>query len=676
MSNINGRPARHARIIEWLVGHTPAVVASAYAVISTLWIIFSDAFAASIASTPRELHDIQTYKGEAFVILSAALIYLMLRRAWRHLYRSHEETRRSEERLDLALSSAGGGVWELAFGTDERSSAFLSPELATRLGFPPDMPLTMGDIAERRHPDDVPHCDRAFAELMAGKTGALDIRYRVLAADGQYRWVQTRGKVALDAKGTPDKLIGVSFEIDEQVRTQARVRELLRFDPVTGLAKPRKFLDEIDADLARQPSGTMALVQFRLLGLDQLLGEGETAEDSCVAGAVGDRLQKLADSQVHASRIASDIFAVATPPLSGAHALQELVGAVVDALSLPFLVGGATHRLRWAAGGALYPSDGANAGVLLRNSSHALDKAERGEAGVHWFTEGLDIEFRKRNERLAQLAHAVRNGEIECHFQPLVCLAEGRTAGFEALARWQRPDEGLVPPDEFIPLAEEYGHIVGIGEEVLRQACAAAALWPASSGAGAPFVAVNVSSVQIEDPAFPALVARILGEAGLSPSRLELEVTETALARDPTAAARRLAELRSLGISIAIDDFGTGYSSLKLLSLLPFNRLKIDRSFISGYGNAHDATTIVDTIIDLCRQLQLEITAEGVELPATAARLRQRGVEIAQGYCFSRPVPASQARQMVSRAWDVSGHDRADDGDAWRSLARGGFSAR
>lgn len=466
--------------------------------------------------------------------------------------------------------------------------------------------------------------------------------------------MHSRGNIVSDKDGIARRMVGVSLDITGQMETEERVRQLLRYDPLTGLAKPQKFLSDIDDALAKMsPGGMLGIVQVKLLDLDKLIGDSETLEDATIIRIVGDRLQALAEAGFIACRVSTDIFAVATPAMKTPEAVQNSTRQILSVFSKPLQVDDRCVRLRFQMGGALSRQDGDNAHILLRNSGHALGKADRTtDAGIRWFTEGLDTESRKRNDRLRDLASAVPNGEIECYFQPIVDLATGQTAGFEALARWHRRDEGLVPPDQFIGAAEEFGLISEIGEEVLKQACHAAAQWHASSEQ-APFVAVNVSPIQLDDPVFPAVVARVLAESGLSPNRLELEITESALSSNPTVAAQRLAALRQLGISIAIDDFGTGYSSLALLSRFPFTRLKIDGSFVAGYGQRHEATTIVDMIIDLCRHLDLSITAEGVESSRQAELLSAKGVALAQGYRFSRAVPVENVQALLRRRWRV-----------------------
>lgn len=346
----------------------------------------------------------------------------------------------------------------------------------------------MDELLRRRHPDDVERVDQTFEDFIkSGGTRSYDDRYRVRANDGSFRWVHSRGNIVSDKDGIARRMVGVSLDITGQMETEERVRQLLRYDPLTGLAKPQKFLSDIDDALAKMsPGGMLGIVQVKLLDLDKLIGDSETLEDATIIRIVGDRLQALAEAGFIACRVSTDIFAVATPAMKTPEAVQNSTRQILSVFSKPLQVDDRCVRLRFQMGGALSRQDGDNAHILLRNSGHALGKADRTtDAGIRWFTEGLDTESRKRNDRLRDLASAVPNGEIECYFQPIVDLATGQTAGFEALARWHRRDEGLVPPDQFIGAAEEFGLISEIGEEVLKQACHAAAQVACGFGTGA-----------------------------------------------------------------------------------------------------------------------------------------------------------------------------------------------
>lgn len=632
---------------------TPYIVAAVYAVVSAGWIAFSDRLLVSLAGTYRNYQELQTFKGWLFVVATTIVILVALRSAWNRILAAYDSSRESEERLHMALVSARGGIWERTKGPDGSRVTYISPEFVERFGFSPDLARGLDEFHDRLHPDDRVRLEHALAEV-DGSDQPYDVRFRLRAVDGSYCWLHSRGNVVKGGNRQPDRIVGVALDVTEQVEAERRINQLLRYDPMTGLARSSTFLSDVEDALGSDGTdgAFLGLLQIRLPDLEHLVAEHETIEDARTIRLISERLGRMASSGILASRISTDIFAVSTPRLETAEAVQCALSRVLERLAEPLDVSGRTVHLRLKAGAALHPQDGTTAQTLLRNSGHALASGGTdGEGHIHWFTEGLDEAFRRRSERLQALAEAVARGEIAAHFQPVVDMTSGETAGFEALARWRRANEGLVPPDQFIGLAEQYGHIREIGREVLRQACGAAAGW--RTDGIAPFVAVNVSPRQLDDPDFPEVVASVLAETGLAPDRLELEITENALPADPEVAAQRLGSLRALGISIAVDDFGTGYSSLSVLARLPFTRLKIDRTFVGGYGVHQQSTIIVDTIIDLCRSLRLSITAEGIETPEQADLLCTNGVALAQGYYFSRPVPPADAEALLGHQWPV-----------------------
>ena len=628
----------------------PQLFAGGYLFISVLWIFYTDKALVYNVSDLGHYRELQTYKGWLFVAATSLLILFVLRVAWKGIYAAYESSLESERRLHLALTSAGGGIWELDLNRNDETLAYVSEELIERLGLPPDYNLTFKEWRARRHPDDGHVVDRKLQQaILSGGKEPFDAKIRVRCEDGLYRWVHSRGNVVFSSKGLPDRVVGVALDIDEQVKAEERISQLLRYDPATGLAKQSFFVSQIE-DAIEQPqfTGWIAIVQVRLLDLDRHLEDAETIEEAPLIRSISNRLHDL--PMTLTARLAADVFAVAASSTVSQEDARRRARNALSQLLEPVSMPSGPVKLRVQAGGVTSTGESGNAAALLRNSGHALDVAERTtDIKVRWFDEQLGAEHSERNRRIQGLETAVRDGEIECHFQPLVDLKTRQTSGFEALARWHRKQEGLIQPDQFIGLAEEIGKIMEIGEEVLRKACAAATAWSSPY----PFVGVNVSPLQLEDPTFPITVARILGETGLSPNRLELEITENALPRDSEVAMRRISALRDLGVGVAIDDFGTGYSSLALLSKLSFTRLKIDRSFISGSAASQQGAPILDMIIDLAQNLGLSITAEGIETFDQAQMVINKGVDIGQGFYFSKPLAASRASELVNKPWDI-----------------------
>lgn len=642
MAGMLGRAGR-------MVRHLPFIVAASYAVGSVLWILLSDRMLISIAPDYEDYTQFQTYKGWFFVTVSTALIYATLRHAWNRMSAAHDASQESERRLEFALTSACGGVWEIDLANGRQTLAYASSELVSRLGLPRDHQLTMEDFRSRCHPDDAKDIERAMLEtIRSGGRKPYNLRHRVIGYDGSVRWIHSMGNLVPGSGKRNARLVGVALDVTDQKEKEARIERLLRFDPATGLVRQGRFLEEVEKTLAgMKPAESFAIGQVRFVDLNRHLADDETNSDAALVRLIANRFHDL--DGVVVSRMCGDTFAFATASVDSLAATQHDVRDVLSELLEPYDLGRTKVRPRIQAGAAI-ARPGTTAVTLLRNSSHALEAAEKGtDIAVGWFNDEFSDDFRQRNERIRDLEHAVARGEIECHFQPLVDLRKGTTAGFEALARWRRPAEGLVRPDEFIGLAEEFGQIGAIGEEVLRQACETAVTW----GGGGPFIAVNVSPVQLHDPAFPGMVTRVLASTGLPPRRLELEITENALIKDLDAVTWRLEWLRDMGISIAIDDFGTGYSSLSLLTRVPFTRMKIDQSFISDFGRTRESTIIVDTIIGFADRLGLAVTAEGIESARISALLAAKGPLLGQGYLFSKPVPAAGTGELVGRSWDA-----------------------
>lgn len=640
----------------------PLFVAMAYAFFGAFWIVTSDGALSVLVPDAETYQYLQTFKGWFFIGVTATLLYITLRAADRRLLDAFRRAVQSEQRLETALDSAEGGYWDLDLRTEK---AFFSPMLKQLVG--------IGDGTENLvefwnncvHPDDFAGVSESIRLSIEAKgRRPFDNRHRIRTVNGEYRWVHTRGNVICDRHGQEERLIGICLDVSEKVMAEERIQQLMHYDSVTGLANASTFLRELDAKLAtaRRKGESMAVGQITIADYSDLLDEYSAKTTEKVVQAVGERINRLTGSDGLAGRLGHDTFAIAAPAAKSAEVAQAAFNSIVDRLDQPLMVDWQRIRPTFDIGAALGPGDGESAHVLIANANRALSrKAASGRDPVQWYTEGLDVESRLRSQRRRALRGAVTRGEFVSHFQPIVGLSSGNTIGFEALARWKQHGEGLVPPDRFISLAEESGCIHEIGAEILRQACHEARSWTERYGKS-PFVAVNVSARQLDDPHFLPTVEHILGETGLEAERLELEVTENALVNDFDDASKRLCALRDLGVSIAMDDFGTGYSSLSTLSRLPFNRLKIDRHFVAGYGVDRRTTAIVNATLHLCREMNLDVTAEGIETGGQAVLLGARGVQAAQGYYFSPPLASDVLGDQICRRWPIGTAKMAQPG--------------
>lgn len=438
-------------------------------------------------------------------------------------------------------------------------------------------------------------------------------------------------------------------------REESSLHHLAHHDTLTGLPNRLQCHERL-AEMAGMASGGETSVAVLCLDLDRFKQVndllGHRAGDQLLV-QVAARLQSLVRQADMVARIGGDEFVIALAQATSAATAGALARRIVEALGEPFWLDGQQVSIGASVGLALGPADGATGADLLRNADTALYQAKKDGRGLYRFFEtAMDERLRYRQSLELDLRQGIHEGHLELHYQPLLDVQSKNVTGFEALVRWRHPTRGLVPPNEFIPLAEETGLILPLGRWVLRTACREAASW------NLPLrVAVNVSPVQFRQPELAATVLSILSETGLPPNRLEIEVTESVLIRHADQAVETLEELRSHGVNISLDDFGTGYSSLSYLRRFPFNKIKLDRSFIQALGEDEEAAVITRAIVALGRSLKLVVTAEGVETSEQFQFLEAEACDQIQGYLISRPLRASDVAQFVG---DASRHADAD----------------
>ncbi|WP_237477781.1 bifunctional diguanylate cyclase/phosphodiesterase [Lichenibacterium dinghuense] len=438
--------------------------------------------------------------------------------------------------------------------------------------------------------------------------------------------------------GRPHTAIAVR-DLRARKLAEERIRFLAHHDALTGLPNRAWFGAALDDALAaaQRRGGTLAVLCLdldRFKEVNDIFGHGAGDE---MLKAVARKISGVLDGGEIAARLGGDEFAMLLPD-AGAAAAEAKVKALLDAVARRAARTVSGPAIGISVGVALFPADGADAHALLSAADTALYRAKaEGRGTARFYEPGMGDAVRDRRRIEHDLRSAVARGELGLVYQPQMATGTGMTVGFEALLRWRHPERGFVSPALFVPIAEDSGAILPIGEWVLRTACAEAASWAAPLR-----VAVNVSAVQLHAPGFAELVEAVLRDTGIDPTRLELEITETALIRDIGRALAALRRLKALGVKVAMDDFGTGYSSLSNLRAFPFDRIKIDGSFVQSVDTNPQAAAIVRAILELGRGLDLSILAEGVE---TAAELGFLGAELChevQGYLLGRPAPIAQ----------------------------------
>jgi diguanylate cyclase (GGDEF)-like protein/PAS domain S-box-containing protein len=450
----------------------------------------------------------------------------------------------------------------------------------------------------------------------------------------------------MGADGKPQYIISVVHDLTERKASEQRIAHMAHHDQLTDLPNRAAFNECIAATIDKS---AVSGESFAVLCIDL---DRFKAVNDVYGHSTGDALlrevarkMETACQGAFLARVGGDEFAVITPNApqpAGAEALAARLSAAFDA---DIDIGGQPLRIDLTIGVGIYPQDGADATTLVANANAALFRAKSEARGsIRFFEVSMDKQLREQRALQQDLRLALMRGEFALHYQPQAHI-DGKITGFEALARWHHPSKGLVAPNTFIPLAEESGLIVSLGEWILRTACREAASWPQPL-----HIAINLSPVQFQHGDLPSLVHEILLETGLSPARLELEITEGVLIGDFNRAVAILRRLKNLGVRIAMDDFGTGYSSLSYLQSFPFDKIKIDQSFIANLGHSQQAATIIRAVIALSRGLNLPVVAEGVETEEQLKFLANEHCSEVQGYLIGRPKPIADYAELVGRA--------------------------
>ena len=439
----------------------------------------------------------------------------------------------------------------------------------------------------------------------------------------------------------------------ERLRTEAKIHELAYTDALTGIANRARFFDQLALHTASRraadrPCAVMMIDLDRFKYVNDTLGH---AAGDIILRMVAERLRSTLRESDVVARLGGDEFAimqVAADEPEAAFALAARIVAVVE--SRPFMVNGQPIHLGASVGVALCPGDSEDPADLMQKADLALYAAKaEGRTTFCRYDVSLDEKMRARRAIEAGLRTAIAEGQLELHYQPLVDAATGCITSAEALVRWNHPERGLIPPVEFIGIAEETGLILPLGEWVLRTACAEAATWPANMG-----VAINLSPVQFREKSLVDIIAAALESAGLAADRLDLEITEGVLLSDEQGTMQTLNELVALGVRVSMDDFGTGYSSLSYLRKFPFDKIKIDQSFVSQLPEDDESAAIVRAIITMAKCLGMATTVEGVETQAQFAFSVDAGCDTLQGYLISRPLPSAALASFVEVGADPS----------------------
>ena len=565
---------------------------------------------------------------------------------------TEEALRESEERYALAINGANDGLWDWDLKT---GSLYLSPRWKSMLGYTDD---EMGSNPDawigQLHPEDVERVKETIAHHLAGLTSHLETEYRILHKNGIYRWMLCRGLAVRDT-GKAYRLAGSQTDITQRKKAEEQLLHDAFHDSLTGLPNRALLIERLGhaLELTKRREGYLFAVLF--LDLDRF----KTINDS-LGHPIGDRLllafvQRLEPSLRSGdtlARLGGDEFVILLEDINSLNEATQAAQRVQELLSLPFNLN--DHQIYTSAsiGIALSTTEYQRPEDLLRDADTAMYRAKaRGKACHEIFNSSMHIRALTLLQLENDLRRAIERQELQLYYQPIVSLTTGKLTGFEALARWQHPERGPISPSEFIPVAEETGLILPLGEWVLRCACHQMRAWQVQFSQEPPLsISMNLSARQFTQPDLIQLVIQTLQQTELAPGSLKLEITESVLMENPQAAVSMLSQLRELGIQLYIDDFGTGYSSLNYLQQFQVDALKIDRSFIAKMGVHGNNLELVQAIAMLARNLGLDVVAEGVETVEQLFQLRtiEHDSGYGQGYLFSRPVDSEGATALIA----------------------------
>ena len=626
--------------LQWpvLLRRGPLLIAFVYAVLGALWILFSDYWAEALVSNPGMLHVVQTWKGLAFIALTALALYL----AMRSLYHAIAEIIQEGEEREIRFTEMARYIPEVFWVWDpsKRQLNYVSP--AVEAIWKQSAEAIMDDPGvwlDSIHPQDR---KRVLEGLRFSRDHCqtLTQQYRIQRADGAWRWVQERSYPICGDDGGLERLVGVVEDITEQHYQQEALYEAAHYDRLTGLPNRYYFHERLEQQCHDSAAnhGHFALL---LIDLDRFKNINESLGHSAgddLLRQVARRLHLVMEQRGFIARLGGDEFAILLSRKRDFESREALISELIDSLSRPYRLQGESSFMTLSIGVALYPDDGADVEALLRNADVAMYSAKRSGRN-HWsyFHQSEDQSSPERLRLEADIHRAVERREFELHYQAQFSANGREMDGTECLLRWQHPERGMVSPGEFIPLLEETGLIAQVGLFVIEQACRSIGRWRKQGLPDGFTVAVNISARQLSDEHLLAETQRLMEAHDVPRGMLELELTETSLMEEPAHARRLFHGLRAIGVRIAIDDFGTRYSSLNYLREFAPDILKIDKSFVDPIVESPRDSDLVAGIIQLAHTLGIDVVGEGIEEEAQRAILEEAGCDLIQGFLLARP---------------------------------------
>ena len=654
-------------------------VSMIYAIIGVVWILFSDRILNKLIESRELMVQIQMIKGWTYVLISSLVLYLLiseytkrskiwsnqlkanyeeiqatyeqliaaeeeLRAQYDELHEKQEIIEKSEERYKLALEGANDAIWEIDLITKQ---IFYSDKFSDITGYDVAEITSLEDLMDLVVEEDKETAVFDFKNHIEGKTLHYQSNIKIAFNGGGHRWVLIRGKCMRDKKGIATKMSGSVTDVSSQKSSEAEINKLQYYDALTEIPNRKLFITTLENEIF-MARGSEAKHAVLFIDLDNFKEINDT-----LGHDYGDKLLKAVAITLRESirevdfisRVGGDEFFILMRNIKDCAEITSICEKLLFALNYELYIDGKHVYTSASVGITMFPEDGLETSSLLINADTAMYSAKySGKSKYSFFNKSMSDVVIRRAQIEKGLRIALKNEELEIYYQPQIDIINNKVKGFEALLRWNSQELGSLSPVEFIPIAEQCGLIIPIGDWIMKTVYLQNNIW---KGKGYKYdtIAINLSAIQLESDKFGDTLKRILAETKTNTKFVELEITESILMKDLGKSIKLLTEIRDLGINIALDDFGTGYSSLSYLKQLPINTLKIDKSFIDNIATNSREKAIVDGIIQLAQKIGLDVIAEGVETKEQIQLLKQMGCNQIQGYYFSKPLPADEIEE-------------------------------
>lgn len=620
-----------------------------YVAFGLIWIFTTDSALFKLITDHEEFSLLNTYKGVAFILVTAVILYSLFRQTLQQQKCIEESLQASEERWKFALEGSGDGVWDWDIPSDH---VFRSVRWHEIYGYT-ENEITATATAGRElvHPDDLAILIGDVQNYFSGNNDVYISEFRLRCKDGSWKWTLARGMTVSRSKdGKPVRMIGTHTDITNRKTSEAQVTHLAHYDQLTGLPNRVLFLDRFRQDIKKaQRTGQTVTLMF--LDLDKFKevndSLGHDMGDMLLKN-VAQRLESCVRESDTVARMGGDEFTIILNDMNSQINIERIAQDILDKVTSPFHLADEVIHVSTSIGISNYPKDGSEVELLLKNADQAMYAAkEQGRNRFQYFTPTMQEEALKRMRLISDLWGALNDNQFRVYYQPIVDLATGAVYKAEALIRWQHPTRGLVSPDEFIPVAEDTGLIVDIGDWLFNEVANQTAKWKQHY----PNLQVSVNKSPVQFRSVHDNCTNWIEQLkllGLSGESFIVEITEGLLLDARESVINQLNAFREAGMKVAIDDFGTGYSSLAYLRKFDIDFVKIDRSFTSNIIPNSSDMVLCEAIIEMSHKLGMQVIAEGVETHEQRDLLRNAGCDFAQGYLYSRPVTADQFESLLN----------------------------